>query len=140
MARASLTRRVRFAAAHRYRRPDWDDARNVAVFGACAHPHYHGHSYTCDVTVAGEIDPVTGMIVDLGRLDAVLAAEVHARFDHRNINLDVPEFSEGRLVPTGENLARFIFERVQAALGGSVQVTTVHLAEDESLSATYHGG
>ena len=140
MPRASLTRRIRFAAAHRYRRPDWDEARNVAVFGACAHPHYHGHTYTCDVTVTGEIDPVTGMVVDLGRLDAVLAAEVHARFDHRNINLDVPEFADGQLVPTGENLARFIFERVQAALQGSVQVSTVHLAEDESLSATYHGG
>jgi 6-pyruvoyltetrahydropterin/6-carboxytetrahydropterin synthase len=139
MARASLTRRVRFAAAHRYRRPDWDDARNVAVFGACAHPHYHGHTYTCDVTVTGEIDPDTGMIVDLGQLDAHLAREVHARFDHRNINLDVPEFGEGRLIPTGENLARFIFQRLQEALGGQVAVSEVHLAEDETLSATYRG-
>ncbi|MBK8248544.1 MAG: 6-carboxytetrahydropterin synthase [Gemmatimonadetes bacterium] len=139
MPHASLTRRVRFAAAHRYRRPDWDEARNVAVFGACAHPHYHGHSYTCDVTVTGEIDAVTGMVVDLGQLDAVLAAEVRGRFDHRNINVDVPEFADGQLVPTGENLARFIFERVQVALGGAVRVTRVHLAEDESLSATYDG-
>ncbi len=139
MARAQLTRRVRFAAAHRYRRPEWDDARNAAVFGACAHPNFHGHSYTCDVTVEGEIDPVTGMVVDLGQLDAVLKIEVHARFDHRNITLDVPEFAEGLLVPTGENLARFIYDRVQHALGGAAQVVRVHLAEDDALSATYHG-
>jgi len=139
MATASLTRRVRFAAAHRYRRPEWDDARNAATFGPCARESYHGHGYVCDVTVRGEIDETTGFVVDLGRLDEVLEREVRARFDHRNINLDVPEFAEGRLVPTGENLARFIFERVQAALGGAVRVTRVTVAEDDSLSASYEG-
>jgi 6-pyruvoyltetrahydropterin/6-carboxytetrahydropterin synthase len=93
----------------------------------------------CDVTVRGEIDETTGFVVDLGRLDAVLEAEVRARFDHRNINLDVPEFAEGRLVPTGENLARFIFERVQAALGAAARVTRVTVAEDDALSASYEG-
>jgi 6-pyruvoyltetrahydropterin/6-carboxytetrahydropterin synthase len=137
--RALLTRRVTFGAAHRYRRPEWSDERNREVFGACAHPNFHGHTYTCDVTVAGEIDPVTGFIVDLGLLDRVLRDEVHARFDHRNITLDVPEFADGRLVPTGENLARFIFERVQAALGGAAAVAEVRLAEDDTLSATYRG-
>lgn len=126
-----------FAAAHRYRRPDWDDARNAATFGPCARPNYHGHSYICDVTVRGPIDDVTGFVVDLGRLDAVLAREVRDRFDHRNINLDVPEFADGRLVPTGENLARFILEHVQAALGEGARVTQVTVAEDATLSATY---
>jgi 6-pyruvoyltetrahydropterin/6-carboxytetrahydropterin synthase len=133
---ALLTRRVRFAAAHRYRRPEWDDARNEAVFGACARPSFHGHSYVCDVTVAGEIDAVTGMVVDLGLLDRVLEAEVRQRFDHRNINLDVPEFADGRLVPTGENLARFILQRVQAALGEATRVTEVTVAEDDTLRVT----
>lgn len=132
----SLTRRVRFAAAHRYRRPDWDEARNVSVFGACAREHYHGHNYRCAVTVTGDVDPVTGMIVSLDTLDAVLAREVVDRFDHRNINVEVPEFADGRLVPTGENLARFILERVQAALGAGVRVSEVTVSEDESLSAT----
>lgn len=133
----TLTRRIRFAAAHRYARPEWSDERNREVFGACANPHFHGHSYTCDVTVRGPIDDTTGFVVDLGVLDRILATEVVARFDHRNINLEVPEFADGRLVPTGENLARFILERVQRALGDRATVSAVTIAEDETLSATH---
>lgn len=132
-----LTRRVAFAAAHRYRIADWSDERNAAVFGLCARPNYHGHSYVCDVTVTGEIDPVTGFIVDLGLLDEVLQREVRARFDHSNINLDVPEFADGGLMPTGEELARFICRRVQTALGARARVTRVSVAEDATLSAAY---
>jgi 6-pyruvoyltetrahydropterin/6-carboxytetrahydropterin synthase len=128
---------VTFAAAHRYRRNDWSESRNAEVFGACAHPHFHGHSYTCDVTVAGPISDETGFVVDLGVLDRVLTAEVRERFDHRNINLDVPEFADGALIPSGENLARFICQRVQRALGDGVRVTRVTVAEDATLSATY---
>ena len=133
----TLTRRVSFAAAHRYRRPEWDDARNASTFGLCARPNFHGHSYICEVTVRGSIDPLTGFVVDLGLLDRVLQAEVRDRFDHRNINLDVPEFADGKLVPSGENLARFILERVQRALGSVTTVTSVTVAEDDSLRATY---
>ena len=140
MATARLTRRVRFSSAHRYRRPEWDDAENARVFGMCAHPNYHGHAYVCSVTVAGEIDALTGMVFDLGALDAVLEREVVRRFDHRNINLDVPEFADGRLVPTGENLARFILDRVQAAIGDAVMVAEVTVAEDDTLSATVFRG
>lgn len=140
MSVAYLTRRVSFAAAHRYRRPEWDDARNAAVFGACAHPNFHGHSYVCDVTVGGAIDPLTGFCVDLGRLDTILAEEVHARFDHRNLNLDVPEFADGAEIPTGENLARLIFTRVQQRLGEEVRVHEVVIAEDETLRVAYRGG
>ena len=132
-----LTRRVTFAAAHRYRRPDWDDATNAQAFGACARPNYHGHSYVCDVTVSGAIDPVTGFIVDLGLLDDVLQREVRARFDHANINLDVPEFGDGGLMPTGEELARFIHQRVQHALGELARVTRVTVSEDATLTAVY---
>lgn len=134
---ASLTRRVTFAAAHRYRIAEWSDEKNERTFGLCARPNYHGHSYVCDVTVAGEIDPQTGFCVDLGELDRILSTEVRARFDHRNINLDVPEFADGKLVPTGENLARFIFEKVQAGLTGGPKVIRVTLAEDSTLSTTY---
>jgi 6-pyruvoyltetrahydropterin/6-carboxytetrahydropterin synthase len=139
MPLASLTRRVTFAAAHRYRRPDWSDEKNLEVFGSCSRPSYHGHNYACEVTVSGEIDPETGFVVDLGSLDAILREEVSDRFDHRNINSDVPEFADGKLIPSGENLARFIFERVQARLGARASVTTVTVAEDATLSATYTG-
>ena len=132
-----LTRRVTFAAAHRYRRPDWSDEQNARVFGLCARESFHGHSYVCDVTVTGTLDPATGMIVDLGVLDRVLAGEVRERFDHRNINADVPEFADGKLVPTGEELARFICDRVQRALGDATRVTEVVIAEDQTLRATF---
>lgn len=134
---AYLTRRVSFAAAHRYRVPGWSDERNEQMFGACSRPNYHGHSYNCEVTVTAPVEPVTGMLMDLAVLDRVLTAEVRERFDHRNINLEVPEFAEGKLMPTGENLARFIFERVQRGLGDAAKVVRVTIAEDQTLSATY---
>jgi len=134
---AQLSRRVDFAAAHRYRRPDWNEERNRSVFGACANLNYHGHDYACTVTVRGVIDDTTGMIIDLGLLDRILDDEIFARFDHRNINLDVAEFADGRLVPTGENIARFIFERVQPRLPAGVELVRVDVAEDETLSATF---
>ena len=107
------------------------------MFGLCARESFHGHSYVCDVTVTGEIDRETGMIVDLALLDRALTVEVRERFDHRNINLDVPEFADGKLIPTGEELARFIFERVQRALGNAPRVVEVIVAEDATLSASY---
>jgi 6-pyruvoyltetrahydropterin/6-carboxytetrahydropterin synthase len=132
---AQLIRRVRFSSAHRYRKPEWSEEKNVEVFGSCARPNYHGHNYACVVTVEGPIDPVTGMVIDLGDLDRALETEVVARFDHRNINLEVPEFADGGLIPTSENLARFILERLQHALGGGVRVRSVRIDEDENLSA-----
>ena len=133
----SLTRRIIFAAAHRYALPDWSPEKNREIFGACSNPSFHGHTYTCDVVVTAPVDPKTGMLVDLAKLDRILQTEVRDRFDHHNINLDIPEFADGKLVPTGENLARFIFERVQAALGKGVSVEKVTVAEDATLSATY---
>ena len=127
--RATLTRAVTFSAAHRYRRPEWDDARNREVFGACAHPNWHGHTYTCEVTVGGEVDPVTGFCADLGALDRALAERVVAALDHRNLVLDVPAFAEGALIPTGENVAWWIAREVQAALGPSTHVERVRLSE-----------
>jgi 6-pyruvoyltetrahydropterin/6-carboxytetrahydropterin synthase len=75
------------------------------------------------------------MVIDLEQLDRVLETEVVARFDHRNINLEVPEFADGGLIPTGENLARFILDRIQTALGMGVRVRSVRVDEDENLSA-----
>ena len=107
------------------------------MFGSWATPSFHGHEYVCDVTVTGAVDSVTGMLVDLGRLDRILQTEVHDRFDHRKINVDVPEFADGLLVPTCENLSRFIAGCVQRALGRDVRVTSVRVSEDDTISATH---
>jgi 6-pyruvoyltetrahydropterin/6-carboxytetrahydropterin synthase len=137
MPSASLTRRISFSAAHRYSRPEWSAEKNANTFGACAWPNFHGHSYVCDITVTGPIDDQTGFVVDLGLLDRILKEQVKDRFDHRNINLDVAEFADGKLVPTGENLAQYIFERVDKELPKPAKVMRVTVGEDDSLSATY---
>jgi 6-pyruvoyltetrahydropterin/6-carboxytetrahydropterin synthase len=131
---------VAFAAEHRYFREDWSPEENTRVFGRAAKPSFHGHDYLCEVTVAGAVDETSGMLVDLARLDEVLQTEVRDRFDGRRINIDVPEFRDGRLVPSCEELAGFIFDRVQAALGNSVTVTRVIVRESDTLSAEVSRG
>lgn len=133
--RATLTRRVTFSAAHRYRRPEWDDARNASTFGACAHPNWHGHTYVCDVTVGGDVDPLTGFCADLGALDRALQDRVMRVLDHRNLVLDVPAFAEGALIPTSENVAWWIAREVQHALGAATRVVRVRVAEEPGLWA-----
>ena len=126
-----LTRRVTFSAAHRYHRPDWSEAENARVFGACVREH--GHTYVCDVSVEGPLDPRTGFSVDLGTLDRILAEEVRARFDHRHLNLDIPEFAAGRDIPTSERLAEMIGRLVQARLPEGQVVVRVRVSEEPTL-------
>lgn len=135
MPEALLRRRVTFAAAHHYRRPEWSEEQNRAAFSTAAEAH--SHDYRCDVTIMGPIDPLTGMIMDLGKLDQVLHTEVRQRFHDRDINRDVPEFADGNQVPTCENLARFIFERIQRSLERPVRLWSVVVREDDTLSAQY---
>lgn len=140
MGKAYLTRRVSFAAAHRYYRDDWSGERNAEVFGACANAHGHGHGYVLEATVAGEVDPETGFSVDLALLDRVLREEVVVPLDHRHINHDVPEFGPGGLIPTTENLAAWAWRRIAARLPSSVHLHRVRVREDESLYVDYFGG
>lgn len=151
MRGAALTRRVRFTATHRYWRPEWDEAKNLAMFGACAAPLPHGHDYTCDITVAGEVDAQTGMVLDLGVLDGILEATVVRPLHGHSLNDALPEFAAGGLIPTCEELARVIAHRVATALAtalaaarttqrGGASVRQVRVAEDESLSATWSTG
>lgn len=133
-----LTRTVRFAAAHRYWRDDWTEERNRRVFGACANPHGHGHNYVLEVTVAGDPDPETGFVTDLGRLDALLDEEVVARLDHRHLNHEVPEFGPGRLVPTTENIVAHLWERLEPHMGGA-KLVRLRLREDVDLWADCYG-
>lgn len=139
MATCSLTRTVMFAASHRYFVPSWSAERNAATFGRCANEHGHGHTYHCAVTVAGTPDPVTGMVVDLGLLDRLLHEEVVQRFDHRYINLEVPEFAFGRTVPTGEMLCMDIWNRVAPRLPAGSRLVAVRVQEEPLLYAEYQG-
>jgi 6-pyruvoyltetrahydropterin/6-carboxytetrahydropterin synthase len=124
-----LTKRIEFAAAHRYVKPEWDEAKNRAVFGPCYNPPAHGHNYMLEVTVAGEVDPHTGMVINLFDLKRVLLAVIE-EFDHKNLNLDMPHFKDR--IPTSENLARVLWTKLQI----QKDIGTLHairLYEDEDL-------
>lgn len=136
---AHLTRVITFSAAHRYFRPSWSPEQNAAVFGACASEHGHGHTYECRVTVRGEVNSETSMIINLGELDRIINEEVKQRFDHCYINYDVPEFEFGRQIPTVEALAVFIWKRISSRLPAKVKLETVRIQEDPSLYAEYRG-
>lgn len=110
----SVYRKAHFNAAHRLNVPDWSDERNKEVFGLCNSPNYHGHNYDLEVRVTGEVDPVTGMVLDLGWLANVVRREIEDRFDHKNLNLDVEEFRS--LNPTAENIAVVIYNILRAHL------------------------
>ncbi len=97
-----VTRREHFNAAHRLYNPAWSDAENARVFGPCANPNYHGHNYDIDVSVSGGVDPATGYVVDIKTLKDLIEAHVLRRMDHKNLNLDVPEFAATN--PTAENI------------------------------------
>lgn len=139
MVTGCLTRAVHFSASHRYFRSDWSEEENRERFGPSALPEGHGHNYRCEVTVSGAIDPETGMVMDLDVLDRILDEEVVARFHHRHINSAVPEFGDGGLVPTTENLAAFILERTAARLPAGVSVFRVRVQEDRDLWSDVYG-
>jgi 6-pyruvoyltetrahydropterin/6-carboxytetrahydropterin synthase len=106
--KVSVFRREHFNAAHRLYNPGWDDARNEKVFGKCALPNYHGHNYELEVRVTGKPDKKTGYVMDMKALSDLIRKEIHARFDHKNLNLDTEEFRE--LNPTAENIAIVIHD------------------------------
>jgi 6-pyruvoyltetrahydropterin/6-carboxytetrahydropterin synthase len=124
-----VTRRVTFAAAHVLRRPEWDDRRNKEVFGQCAGDH--GHNYVLEVSVSGEPDPATGMVVNLKDLDRAVKQAVVRHVDHRHLNRDVP-FLEG-VVPTAENLALVFWRQLEGQMG-SGQLQRLRLVESENNS------
>ncbi len=140
MAIAQLTREVAFAAAHRYHRPDWSDARNREVFGACSNPHGHGHSYRLAVTVRGTVDPETGFSVNLEALDALLGRVVTTPLDHQHLNYVVPEFVDGSMIPTSENILIWLWPRIEAGLRDGESLVRLRLHEDATLHVDYFGG
>ena len=106
-----LGRRYRFAASHRLHSSELSEEENYRVFGKCNNPHGHGHNYVVEVALSGEVDPATGMIANLGDLDAFVEKQVLEEFDHRSLNEDVAAFCEK--VPTTENLCIEIYRRLK---------------------------
>ena len=119
MARATVTRRVHFNAAHRLHSPELSDADNTTTFGPCNNPNYHGHNYELDVSVSGEIDAVTGYVADLGKVRQIVEEIVLSKFDHKNLNLDVEEFTN--LIPTTENIVVTIWKLLEGKLPGALE-------------------
>jgi 6-pyruvoyltetrahydropterin/6-carboxytetrahydropterin synthase len=132
-----VTRRLHFNAAHRLFNPAWSEARNAEVFGACSNPHWHGHNYELDVTVAGEIDPDTGYVMDLGVLKSIVQREILDLLDHRNLNVEVP-WLEG-INPTTENLVVSIWDRLLPHLPEGVRLHRLVLWETPRNYVEYEG-
>ena len=106
-----VTRREYFNAAHKISNPEWNDAKNMEVFGGCANPNWHGHNYTMYVTVKGEVNKETGYLVDLKNLSAVIRKNIISKVDHRNFNLDVP-FMQG-IMPSTENIVMAFWKEIE---------------------------
>jgi len=112
--KVTVSRRAHFNAAHRLYRQDWSSEKNEAVFGKCNNPHYHGHNYELIASVTGNIDPETGYVIDVKILKDIIKTEVEDIFDHKNLNLEVPEFKT--LNPTAENIVVVIYNKIKAKL------------------------
>lgn len=133
-----ITRKVEFSASHICRNPQLSDAENVALFGAAANPHGHGHNYLLEVTVEGTPDPVTGMVLDLKFLKDILNREVVEPYDHRFLNREVAPFDH--VIPTPENIAVDIWNRLHPHLKDSRgRLHQVRVYETPDLCVDYFG-
>jgi 6-pyruvoyltetrahydropterin/6-carboxytetrahydropterin synthase len=127
--KVAVFRREHFNAAHRLHNPEWSDEKNQKVFGKCNNPNYHGHNYNLEVKLTGEIDPATGYVYDMKMLSDLINEHVCDRFDHKNLNLDVPEFKN--LNPSAENIVVVIYEILEKAINNSELTLSVRLYETE---------
>lgn len=109
--RVKVSRKAHFNAAHRLHRADWDSEKNQTVFGKCNNPKFHGHNYDLIVSVTGDIDEETGYVMDMKVLKDLIKEHIEEAFDHKNLNLDVPDFKS--LNPTAENIAVVIWNRLR---------------------------
>ena len=112
--RVTVSRKAHFNAAHRLYRKDWTDKKNDSVFAKCSNPNFHGHNYELIVSVTGPIDPDTGYVMDMKILKDYIKSEVEDAFDHKNLNLEVPEFFD--TIPTAENIVVVIYNKLKKIL------------------------
>ena len=134
--KVTISRKAHFNAAHRLYRKDWTFEKNDTVFGKCNNPNFHGHNYEMIVSVTGPIDPETGYVMDVKVLSDIIKAEIEDKFDHKNLNLDVPEFLD--LNPTAENIAVVIWNKIRNRIDSKVDLEVV-LYETPRNFVTYKG-
>ncbi|MGV3696622.1 6-pyruvoyl trahydropterin synthase family protein [Flavobacterium sp.] len=123
--RVTVSRKAHFNAAHRLYRKDWSNEQNDTIFGKCNNANFHGHNYELTVSVTGGIDPETGYVIDTKILSDLIKVHIEDAFDHKNLNLDVPEFAE--LNPTAENIVVVIWQKLRA-----------HIHADKDLEVTLY--
>jgi len=136
-ARMLITRKAEFSASHSTARPDWTPEKNAEVYGASANLYGHGHNYVLEVTLEGEPDPITGMVVDLKDLKAIINQRVIDVFDHRHLNHEVVPFD--KIVPTTENIARDIWRRLAPEFSNGARLHQIRLWETADLFVDYRG-
>lgn len=134
--KVTVSRKAHFNAAHRLYRKDWSLEQNDAVFGKCNNPNFHGHNYELIVSVTGEINPETGYVIDIKDLRDLILEEVEKPFDHKNLNLDVPEFEN--LNPTAENIVVVIWNKIRKKINLELDLEVV-LYETPRNFVTYKG-
>ena len=118
--KVTVSRRAHFNSAHRLYRPDWSNEKNETVFGKCNNPNYHGHNYEMIVSVTGKINPETGYVIDVKVLKDLIKSEVEENLDHKNLNLEVPEFKN--LNPTAENIAVWIYNKLRVVINDDLEL------------------
>ena len=132
----TVSRKAHFNAAHRLHNKNWSDEKNQKVFGKCNYQNYHGHNYELIVSVTGKINPETGYVMDMGELKKIIKNEIEERLDHKNLNLDVPHFSN--TIPSAENICIYIYDIIRDNIDSQFKLS-VRLYETPRNFVEYSG-
>lgn len=132
----TVSRKAHFNAAHRLHNKNWSDEKNQKVFGKCNYQNYHGHNYELIVSVTGKINPETGYVIDMGELKKIIKNEIEERLDHKNLNLDVPHFSN--IIPSAENICIYIYDIIRDNIDSQFKLS-VRLYETPRNFVEYSG-
>ena len=134
MNKTTVIRKEHFNSAHRLHNPNWSDEKNLSFYGKCNNPNFHGHNYDLEVMVTGDVDMESGYLIDMKVLSDIIKEEVLDTFDHKNLNLDVPDFKN--LNPTAENIIVVIYNRLRKKLNPKFELK-IKLYETERNIVVY---
>ena len=132
----TVSRKAHFNAAHRLHNKNWSDEKNHKVFGKCNYQNYHGHNYELIVSVTGKINPETGYVMDMGELKKIIKNEIEERLDHKNLNLDIPHFSDN--IPSAENICIYIYNILRENIDAQYKIS-IRLYETPRNFVEYSG-